>query len=129
MVPRCPGTDTQRLSLIATEEMERFRTQYFSKPADLEKSFKKICGLSDDAGIGAITIDELTIAMENLGFALSEDKDEAEEEVFEMIGEPSMVMSMTPPQVRISRRPLSRGNSATEAETTSSTVGQVPRWE
>lgn len=87
MVPRCPGTDTQRLSLIATEEMERFRTQYFSKPADLEKSFKKICGLSDDAGIGAITIDELTIAMENLGFALSEDKDEAEEEVFEMIGE------------------------------------------
>ena len=87
MVPRCPGTDTQRLSLIATEEMERFRTQYFSKPADLEKSFTKICGLSDDAGIGAITIDELTIAMENLGFALSEDKDEAEEEVFEMIGE------------------------------------------
>ena len=46
-----------------------------------------MCGLSPDNVTGAIGVEELTIAMTNLGFKLPEDPDEAEEEVYEMIGE------------------------------------------
>mmetsp|Transcript_13808 Transcript_13808/g.16449 ORF Transcript_13808/g.16449 Transcript_13808/m.16449 type:complete len:214 (-) Transcript_13808:119-760(-) len=69
------------------KEMERYLTQYFSKPADIERSFEKICALSPDNVTGSIGLEELTIAMNNLGFTLPDDPDEAEEEVYEMIGE------------------------------------------
>ena len=70
------------------KEMERWITQYFSKPNDIRRAFQLVTRLTgEDNGLGTVTIDELTIAMENLGFKLSDDPDEAEEEVFEMIGE------------------------------------------
>ena len=71
------------------KEMERHLTQYISKPNDISRAFEKITKMSgeDAHGLGTITIDELTMCMENLGFKLPEDPEEAEEEVFEMIGE------------------------------------------
>ena len=44
-----------------------------------------------------------------------------------MIGLPSIVMSMTPPQVRISFRRPKLGKSARHAATTCSMIGRLPR--
>jgi Ca2+-binding EF-hand superfamily protein len=74
-------------SNIFLKEMERFITSYFSKPADVEKAYEKLCGLSPDNVTGAIGLEELTIAMQNMGFKLSDDPDEAEEEIYGMIEE------------------------------------------
>jgi hypothetical protein len=60
---------------LFSQEMERFTTQYFSKPHDMERAFAKICKLAGDDGVGAVTVDELSVAMANLGFKLPDDKD------------------------------------------------------
>ena len=60
---------------LLIQEMERFMTQYFSKAQDMERAFAKVCKLAGDDDVGAVTVDELTVAMTNLGFKLPEDKD------------------------------------------------------
>jgi len=71
MDPKSKGVITWSAFL---KEMERDLTKYFSKPADISRAFEKITKLSgEDAGTGAITIDEVTMCMENLGFKLPED--------------------------------------------------------
>ena len=81
-------------------EMERYYTQYFSKSSDIEKAFSCLCGLTDDdadavfstpANVvdlnGAITADELTKAMMNLGFEMPEDLEERDNDILDMIEE------------------------------------------
>ena len=48
--------------------------------------------------------------------------------VLPMIGLPSMVMSITPPQVRITRSRLKGGYIAIAAWATCSMTGRLPRW-
>ena len=48
--------------------------------------------------------------------------------VRQMIGEPSNVMSITPPQLRKPRRRDSDGIIAIPAVQTSSSTGRLPRW-
>ena len=79
---------------VFTKEMERFYTQYFSKSQDIEQAFGRVCSLTDDDPEaysspmhGTITADELTKAMQNLGFEMSEDLEERDNEILDMIEE------------------------------------------
>mmetsp|Transcript_34227 Transcript_34227/g.69979 ORF Transcript_34227/g.69979 Transcript_34227/m.69979 type:complete len:228 (-) Transcript_34227:167-850(-) len=71
------------------KEMERYNTQYFNKPKDIKRVFEQVCSLATgNGGAGStITIEEITLAMENLGFTLPADADEVEEDMFDIIGE------------------------------------------
>ena len=86
--------------LAFMREMERYYTQYFSKSVDIEKAFARVCSLTEDdasafaspmhggvANSGSVTADELTKAMQNLGFAMAEDPEERDNEILDMIEE------------------------------------------
>jgi len=79
-------------AVLLSQEMERFMTQYFSKAQDMERAFAKVCKLAGDDGVGAVTVDELTVAMTNLGFKLPDDKDVRTGWLFDATVEDSLVL-------------------------------------
>jgi Ca2+-binding EF-hand superfamily protein len=69
-------------------EVERYYTQFFSKGPDMQRAFTAVCKVAGDGDPApAISVAELMTVMLNLGFKLPDNIDDAEEEVFEMIGE------------------------------------------